>query len=216
MQDRQKEAAAHAALEYIEHGIVLGVGSGSTANYFIEALKSIKHKIEFAVASSNATAERLKAIGIPVGDLNTVSNLSLYVDGADEINAAKQMIKGGGGAMTREKIIASAAAKVICIADQSKLVDLLGSFPVAVEVIPMARSYVAREIVKLGGDPIYRQGCVTDNGNVVLDIFNLKLTEPLALEQQLNNIVGVVTNGIFAARRADVLLLATEAGVKKL
>jgi ribose 5-phosphate isomerase A len=214
-QDSLKKAAARAALEFIEHGTVLGVGSGSTVNFFIDELASVKGKIEAAVASSQASAERLKALSIPLTDLNSVSELPLYVDGADEINSAKQMIKGGGGALTREKIVAAVAKKFVCIADQKKRVDLLGEFPVAIEVIPMARSYVAREIVKLGGDPEYRQGFVTDNGNVILDIYNLKILDPLGLERTLNNIVGVVTNGIFAMRPADVLLLATSNGVER-
>ncbi len=211
-QETLKKSAAQAALNYIEHGTVLGVGSGTTVNYFIDALKSVKGKIEAAVASSNISAERLKALSIPVVDLNSVHELPLYVDGADEINPYKQMIKGGGGALTREKIIAAVAKKFVCIADQSKQVDLLGTFPVAIEVVPMARSYVARQIVKLGGDPVYRQGFVTDNGNVILDVFNFKILNPIALEKELNNIVGIVTNGIFAVRPADVLVLATAQG----
>lgn len=213
-QEALKKSAAHAALDYIEPGIVLGVGSGSTVNYFIDALKKVKGKIEATVASSNASAERLKALSIPVVDLNSVSELPLYVDGADEINSYKQMIKGGGGALTREKIIAVVAKKFICIADQTKQVDLLGTFPVAIEVVPMARSFVARKIVKLGADPVYRQGFVTDNGNVILDVYNLKILQPTVLEQELNNIVGVVMNGIFAVRPADVLLLATTEGMR--
>lgn len=212
-QNALKKAVADAALDYIEMGMVLGVGSGTTVDFFIEALKSQKNKLDGAVASSHKTAEKLKAFGIPVFDLNSVNEVPLYVDGADEINHARQMIKGGGGALTREKIIAAVAKKFVCIADQSKRVDLLGTFPVAVEVIPMARSYVARELRKMGGDPIYREGFVTDNGNVILDVFNLKILEPIAIEQKLNNIVGVVTNGIFAMRPADVLLLATEQGI---
>ncbi len=215
-QERLKKAAALAALDFIEPGMVLGVGSGSTVNYFIEALQRVKGKIEAAVASSEASALRLKALSIPLIDLNTVSDLPLYVDGADEINAAKQMIKGGGGALTREKIVAAVAKKFICIADQTKMVETLGEFPVAIEVIPMARSYVARQIVKLGGDPIYRQGFLTDNGNVIVDVYNLKVLAPLTLEEKLNNIVGVVANGVFAARPADVLLLARDKGVQKL
>jgi ribose 5-phosphate isomerase A len=209
-----KKAAAKAALDYIEHGVVLGVGSGTTVHYFIDELKSVKGKIEAAVASSVETAKRLKALAIPVWDLNSVNELSLYIDGTDEINSAKQMIKGGGGALTREKIVATVAKKFICMADQSKKVELLGKFPVAVEVIPMARSFVGREMVKLGGDPIYRQGFVTDNGNVILDVHNLKILDPVSLEEKINNIVGVVANGIFAKRRADILLLATDSGVK--
>lgn len=208
-----KKLAAEAALDYIEHGMTLGVGSGSTVNYFIDALKRVKGKIEGAVASSNATAERLKALSIPVIDLNSAGELPLYVDGADEINSAKQMIKGGGGALTREKIVAAAAKKFVCIVDQAKQVDLLGGFPLPIEVIPMARSYVARQLVKMGGDPVYRQGLVTDNGNVILDVHNLKILDPVALEKQLNNIPGIVTNGIFAIRPADVVLVATSSGI---
>jgi ribose 5-phosphate isomerase A len=206
--ETNKKQAAEAALEYIELGMVLGVGSGSTVNYFIEALKHVKGKIEAAVPSSNETAARLKALSIPLVDLNSVGELPLYVDGADEVNTAKQLIKGGGGALTREKIIAACAKKFVCIADSSKKVDLLGAFPVAIEVIPMARSYVARKIVALGGDPVYRQGFVTDNGNVIIDVHNLKILNPIELEQKLNNITGVVTNGIFAMRPADVVLFA--------
>ena len=212
-QDAQKKTAAIAALDFIETGMVIGVGSGSTVNCFIDALKSIKDKLEGAVASSEATAQRLKALSIPVYELNSVIELPIYIDGADEINHVRQMIKGGGGALTREKIIAAVSKKFICIADQSKQVELLGAFPVAVEVIPMARSYVAREIVKLGGQPVYRQGFVTDNGNVILDVYNFKILEPITLERELNNIVGVVTNGIFANRPADILLLATDHGL---
>lgn len=215
-QDELKKAAAFAALDYIKHDGVIGVGSGSTVNYFIDALKQIKGRIEGAVATSQATAERLKALSIPLIDLNSISELAVYVDGADEINSYKQMIKGGGGALTREKIVATVAKKFVCIADQSKQVDLLGSFPVAIEVIPMARSYVARQIIKLGGDPVYRQGFITDNGNVILDVHNLKILHPIELESKLNNIVGMVANGIFAARTADVLLLGTDQGVKTL
>lgn len=212
-QDFLKKSVAHTALEYIENGIVLGVGSGSTVNFFIDALASVKNKIEGAVASSNMTAEKLKALSIPVYDLNSVSELTLYIDGADEINSANQMIKGGGGALTREKIVAAAAKKFICIADQTKQVDLLGGFPVALEVIPMSRSFVARQVVKLGGNPVYRQGFVTDNGNVIIDVHNLKILDPIDLEKKLNNIAGVITNGIFALRPADTLLMATEKGV---
>ena len=202
-----KKSAALRALDFIEQDMVLGVGSGSTVDYFIAALALVKQKIEGTVASSVATANKLKALSIPVLDLNSISELPLYVDGADEINAAKQMIKGGGAALTREKIIATVAKKFICIADESKQVDLLGDFPVAVEVIPMARSYVARQIVQLGGDPVYREGCITDNGNVILDVYNLKLLNPLRTEENIKNIVGVVENGIFAKRTADILLL---------
>jgi ribose 5-phosphate isomerase A len=214
-QETLKKKAAEAALEYIKPGMILGVGSGSTVNYFIDALKSVKGKIEGAVASSDATALRLKALSIPLLDLNSVGELPLYVDGADEINSAKQMLKGGGGALTREKIIAAVAKQFVCIADQTKKVDLLGKFPVAIEVIPMARSFVARQIVKLDGDPMYREGVKTDNGNVILDVYNFKILAPRELEEKLNNLTGVVTNGIFAARPADILLLATENGIEK-
>lgn len=210
-----KQSAAQAALEFIEDDMVVGVGSGSTVSHFIAALAAVKNKIEGAVASSIATANQLKSFSIPLLDLNSVRELPLYVDGADEINSARQMIKGGGGALTREKIIATVAKKFVCIADESKLVDMLGEFPIAVEVIPMARSYVAREIVQLGGDPVYREGFVTDNGNVILDIYNLKLLHPTALEEKLKSIVGVVENGIFAKRTADVLLLGAEKSVSK-
>lgn len=202
-----KEAAAHAALEYIQDDMIIGVGTGSTVNFFIDALKSVKQKIEGAVASSVETATRLKALNIPLIDLNSASDLPLYVDGADEVNSLKQMIKGGGGALTREKIIATVAKKFICIADASKEVEILGAFPVAVEVIPMARSYVARQIVLLGGDPVYREGFVTDNGNSILDVFNLKLLNPREMEDKLKAIVGVVESGIFAKRTADVVIL---------
>lgn len=212
-QNALKHRVAKAALEYIKPGMIIGVGSGSTVNCFIDALKSIKGKVDGAIASSVVTAEKLKALSIPVLDLNSLHELEIYIDGADEINAAKQMIKGGGGALTREKIVAAVAKQFICIADQSKQVDILGAFPVAVEVIPMARSYVARELTKLGGTPVYRQGFMTDNGNIILDVHNLKIQRPVQLEQQLNNIVGIVMNGIFAARPADTLLLATESEV---
>lgn len=214
-QDELKRAAAEAAISFIDEEMIIGVGSGSTVNFFIDVLAKVKSKVEGAVASSNATAERLKAVGIPVFDLNSVGNLPLYIDGADEINSYLQMIKGGGGALTREKIIAAAARKFVCIADESKKVGILGKFPLGIEVIPMARSYVAREIVKLGGDPVYREGFITDNGNIILDIHNLTIMEPIKLEQQINNITGVVCNGLFAMRPADVLLLATQRGVER-
>ena len=213
-QDELKKAAGWAALEYVENGSIVGVGTGSTVNHFIDALATKKNNIEGAVSSSEASTAKMKALGIPVFDLNSVDNLSVYVDGADEINPAMEMIKGGGAALTREKIVAAVASKFICIADGSKQVDILGDFPLPVEVIPMARSYVAREIVKLGGSPVYREGVVTDNGNVILDVYDMKITEPKKLETQLNAIVGVVTNGLFADRGADVLLLGTEQGVK--
>lgn len=202
----EKKAAADAAIKYIEDDMIVGVGTGSTVNYFIDALAKIKQRIEGAVASSVETANRLKALSIPLIDLNSVMSLPIYVDGADEINSLKQMIKGGGGALTREKIIATVAKKFICIVDPSKKVDILGQFPVAVEVIPMARSYVARQIVQLGGDPVYREGFVTDNGNVILDVYNLKLLEPKSVEDKLKMIVGVVESGIFARRTADIVL----------
>lgn len=209
-----KKVAAEAAIHYIEHGMIIGVGTGSTVHYFIEALATIKHKIEGAIPSSIATEKKLKALSIPIADLNSAGEIPLYVDGADEVNEACQMIKGGGGALTREKIIAAAAKKFICIADIFKQVDLLGSFPVAVEVIPMARSYVGRQIVKLGGHPVYREGYVTDNGNIILDVHHLKILEPIVLEEKLNNIEGVLANGICARRAADSVLLGTENGVK--
>lgn len=213
--EEEKKLAAEAALDYLENDMVIGVGSGSTVEHFIRALKSVKQKIEGAVASSLTTANQLKEIGIPLLDLNSVTELTLYIDGADAINASKQMVKGGGGALTREKIIATVAKKFICIADASKEVTILGEFPVAVEVIPMARSFVARQIVRLGGDPVYRENFVTDNGNVILDVFNLKLLNPIATEQELKNIVGVVENGIFAKRPADILLMAKGNRVEK-
>jgi len=213
-QDEMKKAVALAALDYVEVGQVVGVGTGSTANHFIDALAGIKGKIEGAVASSNATAERLKSHGIPVYDLNEVSTIPVYVDGADEANRHLHLIKGGGGALTREKIVAAVSEKFICIADETKLVDVLGRFPLPIEVIPMARSYVARELVKLGGEPVLREGFVTDNGNLILDVHNLEILEPVKMETTLNNIVGVVTNGLFAARPADALLLGTPEGVR--
>lgn len=210
-----KKSAALAALNFVEDDMIVGVGTGSTVEFFIEALATVKHKIEGAVASSIATANQLKKHAIPVLDLNTVNELPVYIDGADEVNAAKQMIKGGGGALTREKIIATVAKKVVCIADASKAVELLGTFPVAVEVIPMARSYVARQIVLMGGDPAYREGFITDNGNVILDVYNLKLLEPTVIEEKLKNIVGVVESGIFSKRRADIVLLGSDAEVRR-
>ena len=209
-----KQAVAKAALQYIEEGTVVGVGTGSTANFFIDLLAdTMKHQIEGAVASSEATRQRLEQHGIPVLELTAVGEIPVYVDGADECDPNLCLIKGGGGALTREKIIAAVADKFICIADDSKQVKILGQFPLPVEVIPMARSYVAREIVKLGGDPAYREGFVTDNGNIILDIHNLQIAEPVKLEAQLNNIVGVVTNGLFAKRPADILLLGGQSGV---
>ncbi|WKE65120.1 ribose-5-phosphate isomerase RpiA [Gallaecimonas kandeliae] len=213
-QDELKKAVGWKALDYVQKDSIVGVGTGSTVNHFIDALGTIKHQIRGAVSSSEASTAKLKALGIEVFDLNSVPELSVYVDGADEINAQGHMIKGGGAALTREKIVAAVADKFVCIVDASKVVDVLGQFPLPVEVIPMARSYVARELVKLGGDPVYREGVVTDNGNVILDVHNLAITDPVALEAKINAIVGVVTNGLFAARGADVVLVGTSEGVK--
>ncbi|HXH01749.1 MAG TPA: ribose-5-phosphate isomerase RpiA [Candidatus Competibacteraceae bacterium] len=214
--DELKRRAAEAALQYVEDDTVVGVGTGSTVNFFIEALGRIRHRIEGAVSSSEASTQRLKALGIPVLDLNAAGPLELYVDGADEANRQLQLIKGGGGALTREKIVAAASRTFVCIADQSKLVDVLGAFPLPIEVIPMARSYVARELLKRGGQPVLRENFVTDNGNLILDVYNLSITEPAKLEAELNNIAGVVTVGIFALRPADILLLGTPEGVQTL
>ena len=215
-QDELKQAVAKAALAHVPVGCIVGIGTGSTANCFIDELAGIKHKIDGAIASSEASAQRLKKHGIQVLDLNSVKDLPVYFDGADEITRHLAMIKGGGGALTREKIVAAVARKFICLADQSKLVDVLGKFPLPVEVIPMARSYVARELARLGGQPTLRQGFTTDNGNVILDVHNLEILKPLELESTLNQITGVVTNGLFARRGADVLLLGTENGVQTL
>ena len=213
-QDEMKQAVARAAVDYVKGGII-GVGTGSTANYFIDELARVKGRIDGAVASSEATAARLKAHGIRVVDLNSVDELEIYVDGADEITQHFHMIKGGGGALTREKIVAACARYFVCVADQSKLVGMLGKFPLPVEVIPMARGYAARELVKIGGQPVLREGFTTDNGNVILDVRNLNILDPVALETQINQITGVVTNGLFARRPADILLLGTDAGVKQ-
>lgn len=213
-QDEMKNAAAWAALEYVEKDTIVGVGTGSTVNHFIDALATMKNEIEGAVSSSVASTEKMKALGIPVFDLNSINELSIYVDGADEINPHMSMIKGGGAALTREKIVAAVADKFICIVDNTKQVDVLGTFPLPVEVIPMARSYVARELVKLGGDPVYRENCITDNGNIILDVYNLKIIDPKELENKINAIVGVVTNGLFANRGANVLIVGTPDGVK--
>jgi len=213
-QDEMKKAVAEAAIDYIKPGMIVGVGTGSTANFFIDELAKIKGQIETTVASSEASAQRLKSHGIPVEDLNMVNEIAVYVDGADESNKYLHLVKGGGGALTREKIVAAVSRQFVCIADESKLVDMLGKFPLPVEVIPMARSYVARELVKLGGQPVYREGFVTDNGNVILDVHGLEILNPVEMETTLNAIVGVVTNGLFAARPADVLLLGTPEGVK--
>ena len=219
-QDELKKAVAVAALDHIrsklEDDTVLGIGTGSTANCFIDVLGEIKGQINATVASSEASAERLRGYGIPVYDLNSVDQVDYYIDGADESNSALQLIKGGGAALTREKIVTAVAGEFICIADESKLVHTLGAFPLPVEVIPMARSHVARELVKLGGDPVYREGVTTDNGNIILDVYNFPIPQPLATEAKINAITGVVTNGLFALKPADVLFLGTASGVKKL
>lgn len=213
-QDEQKRAVAKAAIQYVPAGCVVGVGTGSTANYFIDELAKIKHKIEGAVASSEATARRLNGHGIEVVDLNSVDLLPVYIDGADEITEHLHMIKGGGGALTREKIVAAVAKKFICVADQGKLVEILGKFPLPVEVIPMAQSHVARELTRLGGQPMLRRGFTTDNGNIILDVHNLQILNPVELETTLNQITGIVTNGLFARRGADVLLLGIDNGIR--
>ncbi len=212
MSESAKRASAAAALEYVQADSILGVGSGSTANIFIDLLAEKRLPLAGTVASSEATAERLRAHGYEVMDLNHTGGLDLYVDGADETDAHLRLIKGGGAALTREKIIAAASARFVCIADNSKLVELLGAFPLPIEVIPMARSHVARALVRLGGDPEYREGVVTDNGNVILDVHNLRILDPVAMERDINQIVGVVSVGLFAARGADVLLLGQDDG----
>ena len=212
-QDDLKRKAAEAAIEFVEGGTI-GVGTGSTVNHFIDLLAQVKHKIDGAVSSSEASTKRLKSHGIQVFDLNTTGGLEIYIDGTDESNRHLHLIKGGGGALTREKIIAGASRTFICIADGGKLVDLLGEFPLPVEVIPMARSHVARQLVKLGGTPVWRDGFITDNGNIILDVHNLRIMEPVKMEQQINNIAGVVTNGLFALRPADMLILGNEDGVE--
>ena len=218
--DELKRAVAQAAFEHVESMLdddtIVGVGTGSTANFFIEELGKISHKLNGTVASSEESARRLKEHNIPVFDLNAVGEISVYVDGADEANDHLQLIKGGGAALTREKIIAAASREFVCIADDSKLVSTLGKFPLPVEVIPMARSYVARQIVKLGGDPVYRENCVTDNSNHIIDVFNLEILNPRKLEYDLNQITGVVASGLFANRGADRLLLGSITGVKTL
>jgi len=213
-QDEMKKAAGWAALKYVEKGSIVGVGTGSTVNHFIDALGSIKDEIKGAVSSSEASTEKLKGLGIEVFDCNDVMSLDIYVDGADEINPQREMIKGGGAALTREKIVAAIAQKFICIVDDTKAVDVLGTFPLPVEVIPMARSYVARELVKLGGDPVYRQGVVTDNGNVILDVHGMRITDAKDTEAKINGIAGVVTNGLFAISGADVVITGTPEGAK--
>ncbi|OMG53550.1 ribose 5-phosphate isomerase A [Azonexus hydrophilus] len=219
-QDELKQAVAQAAADYVaEHapaGAIIGVGTGSTANFFIDALAALKDRYQGAVASSEATRKRLESHGIAVLDLNDVDCIPIYVDGADEVDAGLNMIKGGGGALTREKIVAAVATTFVCIADGSKLVDTMGKFPLPVEVIPMARAHVARELAKLGGTPVLREGFVTDNGNLILDVRGLAITDPKGLEAQINQIVGVVTNGLFALRPANVLLLGTETGVRRI
>ncbi|ELX4197259.1 ribose-5-phosphate isomerase RpiA [Vibrio vulnificus] len=213
-QDEMKKAAGWAALKYVEKGSIVGVGTGSTVNHFIDALGTMSEEIKGAVSSSVASTEKLEALGIKIFDCNEVASLDLYVDGADEINADREMIKGGGAALTREKIVAAIADKFICIVDGTKAVDVLGTFPLPVEVIPMARSYVARQLVKLGGDPCYREGVITDNGNVILDVYGMKITNPKQLEDQINGIPGVVTVGLFAHRGADVVITGTPEGAK--
>ena len=211
-QDQLKKQVADAAIDYIKSGII-GVGTGSTANYFIDALAKIKHKIDGAVASSDATADRLRSHGIEVFDLNDINGMDIYIDGADEITEHMHMLKGGGGALTREKIVAANAKEFICICDESKYVPVLGKFPLPIEVLPMAKSYVARELTKLGGQPQLRD-FTTDNGNIILDTYELKINDPIEMEIKINQIVGVVTNGLFAVRPANILLLATNEGVK--
>ncbi len=209
-----KADAAKAALAYLQDDeMIIGVGTGSTVNYFIDELAKIRHRIDACVASSKATEARLRAAGIPVIDLNAARDLPIYIDGADEVNERHEMIKGGGGALTREKIVASVARQFICIVDESKVVKHLGAFPLVVEVIPMARSFVARELVKLGGDPEYREGFITDNGNIILDVYNFEITTAMSLEDAINVIPGVVDNGLFAKRLADKVLVATEKGI---
>lgn len=219
-QDAMKKAVAEAAVEAVKanvlDGDIIGIGTGSTANFFIDLLAEFKDDIRGTVASSEASADRLRSHGIEVLDLNSTGSIAVYVDGADESNHRLELIKGGGAALTREKIVAAAAQKFICIADESKLVDQLGAFPLPIEVIPMARSYVAREIVKLGGNPVYREGVVTDNGNIILDVYDFMIATPMKTEEQINNITGVVCNGLFALRPADLLLLGTPGGVKSL
>lgn len=213
-QDTQKQKAAEAALQHIQSDMIVGVGTGSTTQFFIEQLATIKHKIKGTVSSSEASTALLKSHNIPVYDLNTVDKVDVYIDGADECNSYGYLIKGGGGALTREKIIAATAKKFICIVDESKLVRVLGKFPLPIEVIPMARGLVARALVKLGGTPEYRQGFTTDNGNIILDVYNLDLTNPVKTEEIINNITGVVTNGIFSKRPADTLLIGNANSVR--
>jgi ribose 5-phosphate isomerase A len=211
-----KKAAAIAALEFVEDDTVIGVGTGSTVNLFIDALAANRRRLRGAVSSSNATSKRLAAAGIEVLDLNSTGTLEVYVDGADESDAHRRLVKGGGGALTREKIVAAASRKFVCIVDESKVVDVLGKFPLPIEVIPMARSYVARQLVALGGQPVWREQFVTDNGNHVLDVHGLRIIDPPALEAQIESIVGVVAAGLFARRSADVVLIGAATGVKRI
>ena len=213
-QDEMKRKAAEAALEYVVADSIVGVGTGSTVNHFIDLLAGIKGKIEGAVSSSEASTERMKKHGIRVYDLNEVNDIPVYIDGADESDHYLNLIKGGGGALTREKIIAGASDKFVCIADESKLVDVLGKFPLPVEVIPMARSYIARQLAKLGGRPVWRENFITDNGNLILDVHDLKIMEPVKLENEINKMAGVVTVGLFCNRPADVLILGTPQGAR--
>ena len=215
-QNTGKQAAARAALEFVIEGKVLGVGTGSTVNFLIDELGKQRARIPGAVSSSTASTERLKAVGIPVLDLNEVGEIDVYIDGADETNPKRHLIKGGGAALTREKIIAAASRRFICIADEAKLVDTLGAFPLPVEVIPMARSYVARELARLGGRPVWRDKVVTDNGNHILDVHDLRITDPVGLENAINQIVGVVTVGLFAARPADLVILGGPTGIRRI
>lgn len=214
--DQLKQQAALAALAHVEEGSILGVGTGSTVDHFIDAMAAQKLRIRGAVSSSERSTKRLRAAGYDVLDLNTTGDLDLYIDGADESDRHRRLIKGGGGALTREKIVAAASRRFICIADESKLVDVLGKFPLPIEVIPMARSYVARQLVALGGQPVYRDGFVTDNGNQILDVHGLAIVDPVSMETTLNGIAGVVTVGLFARRPADVLILGSAGGVKTL
>ncbi len=213
-QDELKQKSAEYALKYVQDVRVIGVGTGSTVKHFINYLADIKGQIDGTISSSIGTTELLKQAGLPVMDLNEVSEVELYVDGADEVNPNKQLIKGGGGALTREKIIAAATKTFVCIADETKLVAVLGSFPLPVEVLPMSRSYVAREMVKLGGQPVWREDCITDNGNHIIDVHNLEILEPKELEKTINNITGVVTNGLFAMRAADIVLIGKQDGIE--
>ncbi len=213
-QDEKKKQVAEAALAYVEDDSIVGVGTGSTVNFFIECLASIKHRIDGAVSSSDATEALLKKYNIPVLSLNSANDIPVYIDGADEATKYLHLIKGGGGALTREKIVAAASKKFVCIIDETKMVDVLGTFPLPVEVIPMAQSYIAREIIKLGGQPILREDFTTDNGNIILDVHNLSILKPVELEQELNKLAGVVTNGLFAQRPADILLIASDSGVQ--